>query len=198
MTANLQSSTPASLAEISDALQMLFDALPFQRGQADNAVAAYVEALRGMALDAIHTGIRKFLRGECADVSPRFVPTPPELARIVRTAIVPNRIPEERRIAPFRHTSDGERARMRLKMPMFRFAFGSGLMDDLDRANRAGLGAMIALAGQWGVEVPPELLDALDRDGERDWQKARNQAWAEIERNPPPFMRGQTRRQAAA
>lgn len=179
----------ASLAEISGALQVLFDALPFQRGAgSDNATAAYVEALNGMTLDGIHAGVRKFLRGECSDVSPRFVPTPPELARIVRGAVVPSRIPEERRIAPYRPSTAGERDRMRLKMPLYRHAMDIGAMDELDAANRRGLGAMIALAGKWGIPVPDALLDAVDGNGEAEWQTARRRAWAEIERDPPPFM----------
>lgn len=181
------SSKPASAAEISDALRVLFDAgLPFQRGaRAEGVAMAYVEALSGMTLEGIHAGIRKFIRGECEDVSPRFVPTPPELARIVRATVVPGRIPEERRIAPFRHPDDAARARMRLKMPMFRHASECGLMNELDRANREGLEAMILLASRWGIPIPPELSEQTNAE----WFTARNRAWAEIERNPPPFMR---------
>lgn len=180
-------SKPASSAEISVALRDLFDAgLPFQRGAKVEGVAmAYVEALTGMTLDGIHAGIRKFIRGQCEDVSPRFLPTPPELARIVRGAIVLNRIPEGRRIAPFRHPDDAARARMRLKMPMYRFAMNSGAMDELDQANRAGLEAMVLLATRWGVPIPAELADQTNAE----WFTARNRAWAEMERNPPPFMR---------
>lgn len=189
-------STPATVAETSAALSVLFDSgLPFQRGaKPETAALAYIEALRGMTLDAITAGIRKFLRGECEGVSMKFVPTPPELARIVRTAVVPSLIPRERRIAPFRHPDEAERARMRLKFPMFRYAFGSGLMDDLDRANRDGLEAMVMLAAKWGIPIPPELSDQTDAD----WRAARSRAWAEIERNPPPFMRGRRTFQEAA
>lgn len=189
---NQITSRPASSVEISDALRVLFDAgLPFQRGaKADGVAMAYVEALQGMSIEGIQAGIRKFIRGECEDVSPRFVPTPPELARIVRTAVVPSRVPEERRIAPFRHSDSGERARMRLKMPMYDFATKHGRIDELAAANRAGMTAMIALAMSWGVPVPAELFDVPEQAAERQWHTARNRAWAEIEHNPPPFMRG--------
>lgn len=185
------SSKPASLAEISTALQVLFDALPFQRGsKTDNVAAAYVESLRGCTSEAINAGIRKFLRGECEGVSPRFVPTPPELARIVRAAVIPSRVPEERRIAPFRHATAGERARMRLKMPMYQAAYGSGeRMNQLAKANAEGLSAMVILANSWGVAVPDELNDVPLDEAERQWQQARNAAWAEINRNPPPFLK---------
>lgn len=176
-------------------MKVLFNALPFQRGtDPATVIVAYVEALRGAGLDSIKAGISKFLRGDCEGVSMKFVPTPPELARIVRTAVVPSRIPEGRRIAPFRHPDDAARARMRLKFPMFRYAFGSGLMDDLDRANRDGLEAMVMLAAKWGIPIPPELNDQTDAD----WRAARSRAWAEIERNPPPFMRRRTAFQQAA
>lgn len=183
---------PASIAEISAALQVLFDALPFQRGtRADNVAGAYVEALRGFANESVNAGIRKFLRGECEEVSPRFVPTPPELARIVRTTSIASRAqPAERREPSEATLAPGERARMRLKMPMWRAAFGSPVrMDALAKANSEGLGAMIVLATSWGVPVPDELLALPEEEGERQWQQAHNRAWAEIRRNPPPFMR---------
>src|SRR5690606_24604726 len=128
--ANIQKpSTPASSAEIGEALKVLFNALPFQRGtDPATVIMAYVEALRGVALDAIKAGISKFLRGECENVNHRFVPTPPELARIVRTAVIPARVPAARWIEPIRRDV-GERARMRLKVPMFQYAFAHGGMD---------------------------------------------------------------------
>lgn len=183
---------PASIAEISAVLQVLFDALPFQRGtRADNVAGAYVDALRGFSHESINAGTRKFLRGECEEVSPRFVPTPPELARIVRTTSIGSRPqPEERREPPTQPQSAGERARMRLKMPMWRAAFGSqSRMDALAKANSDGLGAMVVLATAWGVPVPDELLEHADEEGERQWQQAHRRALAEIERNPPPYMR---------
>lgn len=183
-------SKPASLVEISSALQVLFDALPFQRGsKTDNVAAAYVEALRGCSSEAINAGIRRFLRGECEHVSPRFVPTPPELARIVRTAIV-DRVPVERRIEPYREPLPGEKMRMRLKMPLLQAAHGNqGRMLALAKANAEGFQAMVVLAANWQVRVPDDLLDMPTEEAERQWQQARTRAWAEISANPPPFMR---------
>lgn len=178
-------SMPASIAEISTALQVLFGALPFQRGKSDVTALAYVEALQGVSLDAVTAGIRKFLRGECENVSPRFVPTPPELARIVRNAVMPTRIPPERRLPAHTPPSDAERARMRLKMPMYHYAISHGKIADLARANGAGIDAMILLAAEWGIPIPDELADQTDED----WQTARRRAWAEIERDPPKFMK---------
>lgn len=190
-----QPSKPATSAEISEAVKLLFESgLPFQRGaNPGNVAMAYVESLRGMSAPAITAGILKFLRGECEEVSPRYVPTPPELARIVRTAVVPERIPAERRIAP-PQLSDAERARMRLKMPMFDHAWRTSQMDRLDRANREGFAAMVMLAQEWGIQIPDELNDRSIEENERLWREARNRAWREIERSPPPFMR---RRKAA-
>lgn len=82
-----------------------------------------------------------------------------------------------------------ERARMRLKMPMWQFANTMGRMDELAAANRAGMNAMIVLAQAWGIEIPPALLDIPDGEAEHQWRTARNRAWAEIERNPPTFLR---------
>lgn len=198
-----QNTFPASAAEISASLQVLFDALPFQRGtRTDNVALAYIEALRGMTLDAINAGIRKFLRGECDDVNPRFIPTPPELARIVRTAVVQHRVSQAveniKRVTM--REIPGERARMKLKMPLFQAAFGRGArMDELVRANESGFEAMVALAVRWGAPVADETMAALNSpNAEQDWRAVRNRAWAAIEANPPPFMRGPQRFQQAA
>lgn len=191
MNQHTPSSKPASLAEISTALQVLFDALPFQRGaKTDNVAAAYLEALRGCTAEAVSAGVLKFLRGEIDGVSPRYIPTPPELARIVRSAVVPQRIPPERRVPYAPVTTPGARDRMRLKMPMWQAAFpDQRRMDALARANAEGFGAMVVIASQWGVPVPQELLDMPEAEVEHQWRQARNTAWGEIERNPPPFLR---------
>jgi hypothetical protein len=193
MTAISRQLMQASAAEISAALQLLFDALPFQRGsRSENVAVAYIEALRGCSVEAVQEGVRKFLRGDCADVNPRYVPTPPELARIVRSAIVPDRIPASRQIAA-KPISDGERERMRIKMPMWNYAFANGRMDELAHANREGFGAMIILATKWGVPIPDGLLNMSEAVAEQQWREARNRAWREIERNPPPFLRSRTK-----
>lgn len=53
----------------------------------DTAAFAYMDALSGYPMQAITDGIRKFLRGECEEVSKKFCPHPPELASIVRGCI---------------------------------------------------------------------------------------------------------------
>lgn len=193
-----QPSRPASIVEISEALQVLFDTLPFQRGaKSDNAAAAYVTSLQGCTVEAINAGIKKFLRGECEDVSPRFIPTPPELAKIVRTAVVQQRIPATRRIAPHHTPLPGERARMKLKMPMWQAAFGNNeRMDALAKANADGFAAMVVLATTWRVPIPDELLEIPDEEAERQWRYARSNALASIEANPPPYLIKQRLREA--
>ena len=192
-------STPATAAETSAALSVLFDSgLPFQRGaKPETAALAYIEALHGITLDAIAAGIRKFLRGECEGVSPKFVPTPPELARIVRTAVVADRIPTERRIASRPAETPAERARMKLKMPLWAHAWATGRMDQLAAANARGFEATIALAQEWGVPVHPETWEAFEQpNAEAEWRAARNRGIGEMERNPPPFMRRRRARDA--
>lgn len=64
--------------------------MPLPRGSdPEKAVIGYLNALHGFSIGAVTSGIRKFLRGECDGVSPKFCPHPPELAAIVR-GFVPN------------------------------------------------------------------------------------------------------------
>lgn len=154
----------------------------------DKAMYGYMQALNGFTLDAIAAGITKFLRGECEGVNPKFCPHPPELAQIVRSAVVQSRVHQPQLPKPERTWVAGECERMRLKMPMWHYAFHAGLVDDLDRANRAGFGAMVVLAQKWGIPIPHELL--LDEaQTERDWRLAGNRARAALAASPPPFMR---------
>jgi hypothetical protein len=152
------------------------------------AIYGYMTALNGFSVDAIAAGIQKFLRGECEGVNPRYCPHPPELAHIVRTAVVPSRIHQPAIPKPEHSWLPGERDRMRLKMPMWRYAQECGLMDQLDAANRAGFGAMVVLANKWGIPVPEQLLEDEEAT-ERAWRLSGNRARAAMEANPPPFMR---------
>lgn len=179
--------TPASNVEIAEALKVLFNSLPFQRGtDPATAVMAYCEALRGASVDAIRAGVSKFLRGECEGVSSKFTPTPPELARIVRTATVVQRLPQiEHRRRDAASMDDKAKARMRLKMPMLNHAWGNAvLMAELDRANKNGLDEMVILAMKWGIAIPDELNGQTDAE----WRVARNRAWGEVERSPTVGM----------
>lgn len=181
----------ATTAEIAEALKVLFNSLPFQRGtDPQTATLAYVEALRGVSVEALTEGVRKFLRGECEGVSTKFVPTPPELARIVRTVSFAA-IPVPKEPAYQRKESDpDERARMRLKMPMWRYAMETGRVSELAEANKRGFEAMVALAQAWGLPIEEEIWKALQRpDAEEKWRRTQAAAWREIERNPPPGLR---------
>lgn len=177
---------------MAEALQVLFDSMRFPPGVDEKrAIFGYMTALNGFTVDAIEAGIRKFLRGECEGVNPKYCPHPPELAGIIRNAVVPSRAVQQQLPKPEHNWLPGERERMRLKMPMWRYAQECGLMDKLDAANRAGFGAMVVLAQKWGIPVPEELLINSDQT-ERDWRLAGNRARAAMEANPPPFMRRRT------
>lgn len=81
----VQPSTAATNEQIGAALQILFNSMRFPPGvDAAKAIFGYMQALEGMPIEAITEGIRKFLRGECEGVNPKFCPHPPELSAIVR------------------------------------------------------------------------------------------------------------------
>lgn len=62
--------------------------MPLPRGSdPDKAIFGYMQALQGFPVEAIAHGIRRFLRGECSGVNPKFCPHPPELATIIRDTI---------------------------------------------------------------------------------------------------------------
>lgn len=184
---------------MAQALQVLFDSMRFPPGVDEKrAIFGYMTALNGFSVEAIEHGIRKFLRGECEGVNPKYCPHPPELASIVRTVVVPQRVvvaPVERRVS--QADVPGERERMRLKMPMWRHAFECGRMDELDAANRKGFGAMVVLARNWSIPIPEELLFDEERT-ERDWRLAGNRARSAVEASPPPFMRRRQQQSVAA
>lgn len=185
-------SIPASSVEIAEALKVLFNSLPFQRGtDPATAVMAYCEALRGATVEAVRAGISKFLRGDCEGVSSKFVPTPPELARIVRTVAIPQRVPQiGHRRESGANMDDRAKARMRLKMPMLNLAWGNeALMAELDRANKGGLDDMVMLAMKWGIAIP----EGLHSQTNAEWQTARSRAWNEIDRKPPEAISRQNR-----
>jgi hypothetical protein len=81
-------SMAATNEQIGAALQVLFNSMRFPPGvDAEKAIYGYMSALQGFPVEAIAHGIRKFLRGECEDVNPKYCPHPPELAAIVRGTI---------------------------------------------------------------------------------------------------------------
>lgn len=88
MGTQVQLSTPATTAQIAEALQVLFNSMPLPRGSdPDKAAIGYVTALKGFTQEAIVAGVSRFLRGECEEVSQKFCPHPPELAAIIRRTV---------------------------------------------------------------------------------------------------------------
>lgn len=152
----------------------------------------YNEALSGVSDQVISETARRFVSNAVESQSATFAPSVAEFAQEARRVARPvNKYayPALPKPEPELRLSPAERARMRLKMPMYQYANANGKMHKLAKANKQGHSAMIALAVKWGIEVPAELLEIPGDQAEREWQTARNKAWAEIERNPPKFMR---------
>lgn len=69
-------------------MQVLFNSMRFPPGvDAATAIFGYIQALQGFPAPAIEHGIRRFLRGECEGVNPKYCPHPPELAGIIRATL---------------------------------------------------------------------------------------------------------------
>lgn len=160
----------------------------------------YSAVLRDINSQAIIEAAQRFVTGEVSGQSKTFSPSVAEFCTEARR--MADLLPFRNRPAlpapakTERHVTPTEGARMRLKMPMWRYAFEHGLINQLAEANRTGMAAMVVLATNWGIPVPEALFAIPDDEAERQWQLARNRAWAEIERNPPPFLRRQRREQA--
>ena len=62
----------------------MFGSMPLPRGvDREKAAIGYADALSGLPIEAIINGIRRFLRGEAEDLSPKFCPHPPELRKFI-------------------------------------------------------------------------------------------------------------------
>ncbi|HKY87631.1 MAG TPA: hypothetical protein VJL90_12785 [Pseudorhodoplanes sp.] len=157
----------------------------------------FEKGLGGVPDRVISETAKRFISNEIPGQSATFAPSVAEFVKAARS-IPTDTLPRLPKPEPERQLSPAAKARMRLKMPMFQHANECGLMDQLDAANKAGFSAMAELAGKWGVPVPEELLSLPPVEAERQWANARNQAWADIHRNPPPFMRRQPRYSQAA
>jgi hypothetical protein len=155
----------------------------------------YEKALGGVPDQAISRTAAAFIRNEIPHQSATFAPSVAEFVQAAR------RVPIERISLPKPEREysidDAAKARLRLKMPMYRYATECNLMPELDAANRSGFSAMIALADRWGVEIPEELLTMPGDVAERQWDEARRMAWVEVERNLPPFLKRQRKQEAA-
>jgi hypothetical protein len=178
------------------AISAMVNAFPQSSAEKKALLLTYEKGLGGVPDRAISETAIRFIRNEIPHQSPTFAPSVAEFVQAAR------RVPIERVMLPKperqREIDPGERARMRLKMPMYNHATRCGLMAGLDAANKAGFSAMISLAHKWGVPIPEELLSMPGDDAERQWADARRRAWVEIERNPPPFLRRQRAKSQAA
>lgn len=72
-----------TFASPADALRALFAAWPSDRGDGTGLTEAYIIAIQGYSLKAIDAAVRRIIRGEVADVDPRFLPTPAQLGNVV-------------------------------------------------------------------------------------------------------------------
>jgi hypothetical protein len=167
----------------------MLNSFPQGSGDPDALIATFEKATAHIDNRAITEAARRFTVGEVKGANPSFAPSVAEFMQECR------RVPIERPSlpAPERELSldAAAKARMRLKIPMYRHATECNLMPQLDAANRAGFSSVIALADRWSIEIPAELLDMPPAEAERQWEAARRQAWTDIERNPPPFLRRQ-------
>lgn len=76
----------ATSDELVDGLQVLFAALPSANaGEAiELRMRAYLLALSGTPAVALRDAVKKILQGTAGLENPKFVPTPPELAKVCR------------------------------------------------------------------------------------------------------------------
>lgn len=76
----------ATTDELAEALQVLFAALPSSNaGEATELrMRAYLLALDGIPAVALRDAVTRILKGTAGLDNPKFVPTPPELAKLCR------------------------------------------------------------------------------------------------------------------
>lgn len=173
----------------------MINAFPQSAKNIEALLLTYDEDLQGISDQAICETAQRFRRNEIPDQNKTFAPSIAEFVDASRKQVEHisirdrPRLPEPRGYVPGNQELPGANERMRLKMPMYAYAERRGLMNELAQANKAGFGAMVVLATNWGIAIPQELLDRPEAEDE--WRRAHNRAWAEIDRNPPPFLRKQ-------
>lgn len=80
----MSNNSPASPAEIANALRALFTAFPTDRAEGPGFAATYHMAIEGRSLRAIEGAVRRIISGEADDIDRRFLPTPAQLGNVVR------------------------------------------------------------------------------------------------------------------
>lgn len=172
----------------------MLNAFPQSTADIRGLLLTYDEALTGLDDGSVCATAAKFVRGEVSGQNKTFAPSIAEFRDEVRKTPVPGRLAiSPPQLEAYRHVDAKERARMRLKVPLYDYAIEHGKADELAKALDEGFNATAALAANWGVSIPVEFSEMPSGSIESEWRAARNRAWAEIDRNPPPFIRRRER-----
>jgi hypothetical protein len=186
--------------EITVEIERLLSILPLARSsEYDKVMPAYLKVLTPYRIEYIREAVDKLIAGELKETMRKTAPRVPELAAIVREiqvghAVEANRAERERQRAlpapSYVETSPGEKSRMALKMPMWSHAWPhKDRIARLAKANKEGLEAMVVLAVEWGVAIPPDLYEPSLNMAVARWRTAYNRIHAAMESNPPPYTR---------
>jgi hypothetical protein len=195
----------ATQIETSMEIERLFGILPLSRGQEyDKIMPEFVRVCVPFEASHVREAVDRFIDGETADGPYRTAPKVPEFAAMVREirtkhgAAADQALKAAQRALPapsYAETSPGEKSRMALKMPMWKAAENNpARCKALAKANAEGLEAMVVLAVEWGVPIPPSLYEPSLEVAAQRWNTARNRIQASLEGSPPPYLRN---RQAA-
>lgn len=92
--------TPASRSEATGILRALFEAFPADRGDGVGAAATYLIAVEGFSMQAISMAVKRFIKGQVPQHDMRFLPTPPQVATVVRHCEYLISPPEPRKALP--------------------------------------------------------------------------------------------------
>jgi hypothetical protein len=150
------------------AITAMLNAFPQGSGNPDLTLRTYEAVLRDVTPAAVIEAAQRFTGGDVPGQSKTFAPSTAEFTQEAKR--IASLLPYRNRPAlpapsadTWRPHPKEDRVRMGFKMSVLSAGIGLGRVDDVAKANDSGLEDLIALGQKWGVPVPEELWQQVNK-----------------------------------